>query len=105
MADRDGHKLLLSKYVLDYSNYNDELTNDFDWNGSSVRKWLNVDFYNMAFSDEDKKNIVLEHNENPDIYEPYSSWSINTVVTEGRRWTRYERQDFSYDLDRGEGLI
>ena len=67
IADRDGHKYLLSKYVLDCEKYNSENA-DITWEECSLRKWLNEDFYNTAFSAEDKKRIATAHNENPDSY-------------------------------------
>lgn len=43
--------LLLSRYILDVSTYNEE------WRESGIRRWLNSDFYDAAFSDEEKSRI------------------------------------------------
>lgn len=50
--------LLVSKYVLDCREYNEEKIN-VTWETSSVRKWLNHDFLKAAFSDEEEA-IILE---------------------------------------------
>ena len=70
IGDRDGHKLLLSKYVLEGKAYQDG-GGDITWENCTLRKWLNNDFYNTAFSVEDKKKIETAHNENPNSYELY----------------------------------
>lgn len=72
VADRDGHKLLLSKYALDGRAYHD-IIEGITWENCTLRKWLNNDFYNTAFSDSDKEKIVTAYNENPDSTELYSS--------------------------------
>jgi hypothetical protein len=48
--------LLLSRYVLDGAQYNDERT-DVTWETSSFRKWLNSDFYNLAFNQKEQARI------------------------------------------------
>lgn len=55
-ATRDGRVLLVSKYVLDCKPYNNSL-NNYDWRTSSLRIWLNNEFYNMAFSEAEKSVI------------------------------------------------
>ena len=73
IADRDGHKLLLSKYALDCKRYNESKVG-ITWENCTLRSWLNNDFYNKAFSASDRKKIVTAHNENPDSYELYEPW-------------------------------
>lgn len=69
--------LIISEYIIDsqvFSNVafsNDENrynSSDYtnylnDYCTSSIRKWLNEDFYNTAFSDEEKNNILTTHHE------------------------------------------
>jgi hypothetical protein len=50
--------LLLSKYCLDYKPYNDKYE-PVTWEKSSLREWLNNEFYNKAFNDIEK-NIIVE---------------------------------------------
>ena len=65
IGTRDGHTLLISKYALESSKYNENYM-EIDWENSTLRSWLNNDFYNTAFSASDRKRIVTAHNENPD---------------------------------------
>ena len=49
--------LLISRYALDCMSYNNELT-AASWEASTIRKWLNDEFYNQAFNAEEARNIV-----------------------------------------------
>ena len=51
--------LIVSKYVLDCQPYN-TTDEEVTWENSSLRKWLNNDFLNTAFSEEDKKCILKQ---------------------------------------------
>lgn len=62
---QEGRTLLLSKYGLDGRWYNTDRV-DVTWENCSLRRWLNTDFYNMAFDDTEKDLIVQTTNENPD---------------------------------------
>ena len=55
---KDGKALLISKYELDCKKYHDWYV-DVTWETCSLRRWLNNDFYNEAFSGADKKLISL----------------------------------------------
>jgi hypothetical protein len=61
--------LLLSRYVLDSAKYNDERT-DVTWETSSLRKWLNSDFYNLAFNQKEQAwiNTVTLVNEDNQLF-------------------------------------
>ena len=61
---QNGGVLLLSKYGLDAKPYNRTDT-DVTWETCSLRKWLNNDFFNSAFSDKEKKMILDTSLENP----------------------------------------
>ena len=54
---QDGKSLLLSDYLLDAKPYNTELA-DVTWETCSLRKWLNQDFMNVAFNDEEQRAIL-----------------------------------------------
>ena len=57
VLDRKGDKaLLLSKYVIDCKSYHDKYEN-VNWEGCALRKWLNNDFYNLAFNSSEKDKI------------------------------------------------
>ena len=49
--------LLISKYGLDAKPYNTEFTS-VTWETCTLRKWLNSDFYNKAFSKTEQKAIL-----------------------------------------------
>lgn len=59
---------LISKYILDCKCYNDVRENT-TWETCSLRKWLNNEFYNLAFSNEEKKRIVSKIRVNEKNYE------------------------------------
>lgn len=57
LSNSNGKKLLISKYILDNKKFSD--TNILaTWEDSTLRKWLNTDFYNTAFNDSEKKKIM-----------------------------------------------
>ena len=64
----DGQALLISKYILDSQAYNFEFS-VVDWENSSLRAWLNTEFYDTAFSTADKQSVLntkLVNADNPD---------------------------------------
>ncbi len=59
ILDEDGDKMLLiSLFALDVQSYDDKKASDTTWENSYIRNWLNNDFYNSAFTDEEKKVIL-----------------------------------------------
>ena len=52
----NGRALLLSQYVLDNLQYN-EAKGDITWEDSTIRQWLNGEFYSDAFTSKEKKVI------------------------------------------------
>jgi len=55
-----GTMLLMSKYGLVSSQYND-IVNDVTWETCSLRKWLNSTFLDDAFSEAEQKNIIVSN--------------------------------------------
>ena len=53
---KDGKALVISKYALDAKQYNTSFT-DVTWEACTLRKWLNNDFINKAFSADEKAMI------------------------------------------------
>lgn len=51
----------------------DEEKGETSWENSEVRKWLNNDFYNDAFSEEEKQGVVLKTLDNTEDTEGYQS--------------------------------
>ncbi len=65
LAEESDRVLLISKYGLDNKKYN-KAYEPVTWENCSLRKWLNGDFYNSAFSHEEKGRIRQVINQNPD---------------------------------------
>lgn len=59
----DGNYLLVSKYVIDSLPMNNEKGAIGIWSESDIRKWLNEEFYNSVFS-EDEKSLIVEMYDN-----------------------------------------
>jgi hypothetical protein len=60
---KDGNVLLFSEYGLDVKSYNETSASDISWEDCTLRQWLNNDFYDAAFSDEEKEQIILSTSE------------------------------------------
>ena len=56
LAVEDGRALVISRYALDTKPYN-EMNTSVTWKKSTLRSWLNGEFYDTAFSDEEKGRI------------------------------------------------
>ncbi len=56
---KEGKALIISKYCLDAKPYNTEHTS-LTWENCTLRKWLNEEFYDIAFTAEDKLRISEE---------------------------------------------
>ena len=66
---KDGKALVISKYALDCKQYNTNNT-DVTWEDCTLRKWLNNDFINEAFSAEEKARIptvTVSADKNPEF--------------------------------------
>ena len=62
---RDNEGLLvISKYALDYQPYNEDLV-DITWSQCTLRRWLNSEFINEAFSESERAQITQRHLSNP----------------------------------------
>jgi len=69
LAKEGDRVLMTSKYALDCQVYNTRYE-DITWETSSLRKWLNEDFLNTAFSKEEQERIEktkVTADENPDF--------------------------------------
>lgn len=57
LAQEKDKALLITKMGIDTKKYNEEFE-DVTWETCSLRKWLNQEFYNSAFTEQEKKMIV-----------------------------------------------
>lgn len=55
---QDGMALLISVYGLDAKPYNEYRIEDVSWETCTLRAWLNNDFMNTAFTEEEKTQIA-----------------------------------------------
>lgn len=65
---KDGKALVISKYSLDCKPYNTSST-DVTWETCTLRRWLNNDFINAAFSAEEKAiipTVTVSSDKNPE---------------------------------------
>ncbi|MCR5061505.1 MAG: DUF6273 domain-containing protein [Saccharofermentans sp.] len=70
LSEEDGRMLVISRYILDWQPYNTEMT-DVTWETCSIRKWLNEDFINAAFSASEQEQILTVTNTNPGNENPW----------------------------------
>lgn len=56
LDEQDGHLLLLSRYVLDGHVFHKD-SKGAEWAESSLHQWLNQDFFNGAFTAEEREKI------------------------------------------------
>ena len=55
----DGNQVkLLSDILLDAQKYNSEVTENVTWENSTIRSWLNGEFFNRAFSQEEQSAVI-----------------------------------------------
>ena len=60
VLDKKGDEvLLLSEYGLDAQPFDTSGKERVLWKDSTIRKWLNNDFYNSTFSEKEKEYIVF----------------------------------------------
>ena len=57
VEDKNDTLLLMSKYLLDKGYYGADC-DDYSWKNSNVRRFCNGQFYNTAFTSEEKKSIL-----------------------------------------------
>lgn len=65
---KDGKALVISKYALDCKQYNTSYT-DVTWETCTLRKWLNDDFINAAFSTDEQTiipTVTVSADKNPE---------------------------------------
>ena len=71
LDDTGEDRLLISKDVLYALPFDDKVfskENNQDWEKSSLRKWLNEDFFDVAFDEEEKKFIIDSYVKNGKIF-------------------------------------
>lgn len=59
LSSEPGRVLLVTKEIIDYKPFNDDFA-EIGWKDSTLRKWMNAEFFDAAFSSEEK-SWILEH--------------------------------------------
>jgi hypothetical protein len=75
--EKAGKALLITEKLIDYRRYHGRFT-DITWEDCDLRRWLNRDFTNSAFNEEERKNIILTENLNPHNSE-YGTYGGNST--------------------------
>jgi len=78
---QDGRALLLSEYILEHRRYNDIAWHDITWETSTIRQWLNNEFYNR-FTPAKRVQIVETNvitNDNPWFDTPGGNNTIDKI--------------------------
>ena len=65
LAVENGKALVISEKLLDCVRYNEKFTN-VTWETCTLRKWMNGEFINKAFSSSEQAKIATVTNQNPD---------------------------------------
>ncbi len=65
---KDDRMLILSEYIIDWKHFNDSSAYT-TWNDSSIRQWLNGEFYHTAFSIDERERIIETTLENIGNYD------------------------------------
>ena len=78
---KDGKALVISRFAIDVQKYN-EIEEATTWEKCSLRKWLNSEFINVAFSEEEKNKIptVVVSADRNSIYHTYPGNSTEDKV-------------------------
>ena len=84
----EGKALLLSRYIIDRKPYGTEEWRDgpyaknSTWSNSSIRKWLNEEFYEGAFNKSQQKLIIKSKLKNQDTNSDSASVTLREYETE-----------------------
>ena len=98
LYEQNGNVMLISRYILDYKEFNDTtIAKATSWEHSSLRKWLNEDFFNSAFSSTEQNKIVTTQ------VQDYKSDNVLGDITSDKVFLLNKEQAFTYfttDYDR-----
>ena len=78
LDERDGKKLMISEYVLDFRTYHDDFI-DVTWEHSDIRRWLNRDFYSQFTVAERAQIIEVEVINDDNLWEPRTPGGRDTM--------------------------
>lgn len=93
----DGTALVISKYGLDSVKYNSTKT-EVTWENSTIRKWLNNEFYNKAFRNTNK-NLIIENYLETEANVQYGTRGGNNTFDKIYLLSIYGAKSFSRDKE------
>ena len=73
LKEENGKALFISNKILDAKQYDSSSTASIKWANSSLRNWLNENFYKTAFSDSEQKAIVKTQIQTPGVHDNSTS--------------------------------
>ncbi len=97
------YTVLLSWYGLDAQPYNTK-NKEITWENCTLRKWLNKEFYNAAFSEEEKIYVLETQLENPDS-EYYKYGAGNTTSDKVWIFNEYDANNYISVTDMNGGQV
>jgi len=102
---KDGKALVISKYAIDGKPYN-ENGGTVMWETCSLREWLNSDFLNSAFTEEEKSKIptvLVSADKNPEFDSDTGNDTQDKVfllsITEANKYFNSDKSRICYPTD------
>lgn len=88
VEEKDGNIIeLISRYAIDTTSFYVQSAQDVNWIDSNIRAWLNKDFYENSFTEEEKEYISFEY------VDKYSLWECVDKVCLFDCSPQYEIED------------
>ena len=82
LDEQDGYTLLMTRQVIASYGWVNQGRDDITWAETDLRQWLDNEFYNTAFSEEERENMALfraTQPQNPRYETPAGEETIDTV--------------------------
>jgi len=67
LEETDEYQFLLSKHMIDSRPFHSECV-EVSWDESDIKKWLNEDFFNRAFTPEEQEKILFNQEANAKVF-------------------------------------
>ncbi len=91
MEEDETHFCLFCPTALTAQPYADKNHLDWSWEDSIVRDWLNNEFYQEAFTEEEKEKIALTHTEHWFAGDGHSDMSVFLIMG---KWVEDDTKDY-----------
>lgn len=104
----ENKALLISRYVLDCGTFHG-LDDEPEWSNCGLRNWLNTDFYENAFSADERQRILMSDVDDPALiigYDTNDKWLVSNsdalfaqIIANGNSGELSEDYIFLFDID------